>query len=176
MRPALESFETARLRAERVRPEHLDAFHALRADPRVAEWLGGPRTRTESEAALATELEHWDCEGFGVWAWFDRENGAFVARAGLRRLEVDDREEIEIAYAVVAERWGEGLATEIARAIVRVGFDGLGLDDLVAFTLPDNLRSRRVMEKAGLTYERDVVFAGLPHVLYRIRSGSSSDG
>jgi ribosomal-protein-alanine N-acetyltransferase len=59
---------------------------------------------------------------------------------------------------------------------VRIGLEDVGLDELVAFTLPANVRSRRVMEKAGLGYEKDIVHAGLPHVLYRIRRGSSSEG
>ena len=59
------------------------------------------------------------------------------------------------------------LRTELAHACVEVGFEQLGLLEIVAFTLPDNIASRRVMEKAGFRYERDIVHAGLPHVLYR---------
>ena len=59
---------------------------------------------------------------------------------------------------------------------VVIGFDRVGLDELAAYTLHDNVRSRRVMEKAGLTYERDIVHDGRPQVLYRIRKGSSNDG
>ena len=65
--------------------------------------------------------------------------------------------------------WGMGLATELARESVRVGFAVLGRAELVSFTLPTNLRSRRVMEKAGFRHERDFAWAGLPHVLYRLR-------
>jgi ribosomal-protein-alanine N-acetyltransferase len=68
----------------------------------------------------------------------------------------------------VAERWGEGLATEVARELVRVAFDDVGLPDVVAFTLPTNVASQRVMQKAGLELERDIVWADLPHVLYRL--------
>jgi RimJ/RimL family protein N-acetyltransferase len=67
----------------------------------------------------------------------------------------------------VPERWRQGLATELARAAVEVAFDDLDLDEIVAFTLPDNIASRRVMEKAGFTYDRDIQRAGIPHVLYR---------
>ena len=77
---------------------------------------------------------------------------------------------MEIGWAVVPERWGEGLGTELARASVAVAFGELGLDTVVAFTQPGNAASRRVMEKAGFVFERDFAHAGLPHVLYRLRA------
>jgi RimJ/RimL family protein N-acetyltransferase len=67
------------------------------------------------------------------------------------------------------ELWGKGLATEIARALLKIGFEHLGLAQLVAFTITTNHASRRVMEKVGFTFERELAHAGLPHVLYRIR-------
>ena len=80
--------------------------------------------------------------------------------------------EVEVAYALRVESWGNGLATEMARAAVQVAFANLGLPDLVAFTLPTNVASRRVMEKAGFAFERDVVHADMPHVLYRLTASS----
>jgi ribosomal-protein-alanine N-acetyltransferase len=69
----------------------------------------------------------------------------------------------------VPERWGEGLATELALASVDAGFGTLGLTELIAYALVDNVASRRVMEKAGFTYEREMQHVGLPHALYRRR-------
>lgn len=83
---------------------------------------------------------------------------------------------MELGYAIVAERWGRGLATELGEAAVAIGFRDLDLEEVVAFTLPHNHASRRVMEKLGFAYEREFVWKGLDHVLYRIRRGSSSDG
>ena len=77
---------------------------------------------------------------------------------------------MELLYGLVADAWGRGLASELARESLRVAFAELSLPELVAFTLPDNLRSRAVMERAGFRYERDVLHAGLPHVLYRLRA------
>lgn len=79
--------------------------------------------------------------------------------------------EVEVGYAVRASHWGRGIATAIARASLDAGFGELGLQRIVSFTLPFNLRSRRVMEKAGLRYERDIVHAGMPHVLYSVTPG-----
>jgi ribosomal-protein-alanine N-acetyltransferase len=94
-----------------------------------------------------------------------------VGRGGLQHTFVAGVNEIEVAWAIVPQRWGEGLATELARAAVDVAFDDLGLNQLVAFTLPSNVASRRVMEKAGFIFEREIVHVGLPHVLYRRRRG-----
>jgi RimJ/RimL family protein N-acetyltransferase len=83
---------------------------------------------------------------------------------------------VELGYAIVAERWGEGLATELGAAAIEIGFRDLDLEEIVAFTLPNNVASRRVMEKLGFAYERNFLWKSKDHVLYRIRRGSSSDG
>jgi ribosomal-protein-alanine N-acetyltransferase len=155
---------------------YLALYVPFEQDERVAVWLGGVSTAEEVEQRLARELEHWTAHGFGRWALFDRETGQFVGRGGLRVVEIEGKAEVELGYAIVAERWGQGLATELSEAAVRIGFDELGLDEIVAFTLPNNLGSRRVMEKAGFLYEREFEWKSRPHVLYRIRKGSSSEG
>ncbi len=81
---------------------------------------------------------------------------------------VGGNDEVELAYALMAEYWGRGLATEMAQEIVAVAFERLHLTEVVCFTLTTNRASQRVMEKAGFEYERGVVHAGSPHVLYRI--------
>jgi RimJ/RimL family protein N-acetyltransferase len=94
--------------------------------------------------------------------------GRFVGRGGVKYYTLEDRPEIEVGYGLMPEFWGQGLATELARESVRVGFEVLGASEMICFTLPDNRGSRRVMEKAAFRYERDIVHAGLPHVLYRL--------
>jgi RimJ/RimL family protein N-acetyltransferase len=167
-----ERLDTARLVGERIREPHLERLKELHSEPRVAEWLGGvPR----EWSWLATTLEHWEQHGFGDWIFSEREGGAVVGRCGLRWVVVDGADEVEVGYMVDPERWGRGYATEMTLAVLEAGF-ALGLDDVVAFALPHNTASLRVMEKSGLTYEKRIVWAERPHLLYRIRSGSSSDG
>jgi len=165
----IERFSTPRLLAERETSDHLDLLAALFADERVTATLGGVRSRAESAARLAEDLAHWDRHGYGFWIWRERAGGAFVGRAGLRHLEIGGGPEIELGYAVAAEHWGRGFATEASIAIVERAFDAIGLDDLVCFTQPTNAGSRRVMEKAGFVFEREVEHAGLPHLLHRQR-------
>jgi ribosomal-protein-alanine N-acetyltransferase len=130
--------------------------------------LGGFRSREQISQTLPSYVAHWDEQGFGYYVWLDRETGELVGRGGLRIVEIAEQPEVELGWATVADRWGEGLATEAARAFVEVAFNQLGLDDVVAFTMPDNGASRRVMAKLDMTYERDIVWADLPHVLYRL--------
>ena len=125
--------------------------------------LGGVPDDARIDAMLAEQAARWEGDGFGCSAWLDRETGEFVGRGGLWRFEVDGRDEVEAGWAVVPERWGQGLAAEHLRHAP----DTHGLSGIVSFTLPWNAASRRVMEKLGLRYERDIVRKGFPQVLYR---------
>ena len=91
------------------------------------------------------------------------------ARGGIQPVTIDGAEEVELGYALRPEWWGRGLATEMSRTALEVGFERLRASaSIVAFTMPTNVRSRHVMEKLGLAFERDIVWADMPHVLYRI--------
>lgn len=85
-------------------------------------------------------------------------------------MTIEGRDKVEVGYGLMPEFWGPGLAVELTRESLRVGFMVVGLREIVAFTLVDNRRSRRVMEKAGFQYERAFEYANLPHVLYRVQN------
>ncbi|MBV9818204.1 MAG: GNAT family N-acetyltransferase [Solirubrobacterales bacterium] len=153
----------------RLRSADLGDLAAMHADPAVMATLGGPRDRATSERYLTDNLAHWERHGFGMYALRERDGGRFVGRAGVRRLRLGDRDEIELAYALCAEDWGRGLAVAACRTLLGLAQRAQLADSLIAITLPSNHRSRRVMEKAGLVFEREVEHVGLPHVLYRRR-------
>jgi [ribosomal protein S5]-alanine N-acetyltransferase len=170
---AIESFTTERLLAERLGSQHLADLSRMHGDPRVMKTLapaghpnGGMLSEAETRAFLDRDAAHWEQYGYGLWALRDKTDAHFVGRAGLRRVHIGG-DEVELAYALVAEDWGKGFATEIAGALLRLGFEQLGLVTIVCFTLTTNLASQRVMQKAGFRYERDLMHAGLPHVFYR---------
>lgn len=163
----LDTFTTPRLHAERVAPAHLPEIRRMHRDARVMATLGGVRTEDQTHAYLARNLEHWERYGFGLWIVRTAARDAVVGRACVRHLDVEGTPEIEIGYAFYPEWWGQGLATEVANRCLAIGRFELGLDSLVAITRPANEGSRRVMEKVGMAYERDVTHAGVPHVLYR---------
>jgi RimJ/RimL family protein N-acetyltransferase len=168
----IEHLETERMVLERLRPGDEEALARVLGDPRVAEWVfpdRAPPEGPEISANLARHLEHWGRNGFGLWLLRDRATAAVVGRGGLLRQRIDGRDEVEVGWSIVPERWGQGLATELARAAITVAFDRLRVEQLVSFTLPHNAASRRVMEKAGFAFEREFEHVGLPHVLYRRR-------
>jgi ribosomal-protein-alanine N-acetyltransferase len=171
---AVERFETARMRAEPIGPQHRDGLIALLGDERVGATLGGVADAASVDDQIARSEAHWARYGFGWYAFLDRATGALVARGGPHNCHVAGRDEVEIAWAVASERWNQGLATELGAASLAVAFGPLGLSDVVSFTLPDNRASRRVMEKLGFAFERDAIHAGLPHVLYRLRAPLNS--
>ena len=141
----------------------------MHKDARVMATLGGIRSDQETRRFLETNLEHWQHHGYGLWLFRSRADGRFVGRGGLRQAIVAGALEVELAYALMSDDWGQGLATEMSRSIVTLGFEQLGLADIVGVTLTTNLASQRVLEKTGFTYERDLIHADVPHVLYRHR-------
>jgi [ribosomal protein S5]-alanine N-acetyltransferase len=168
---APERLATERLICERLQPQDADDILAMMLDPRVGRTLWtSPHPPSEDDvlAKLRSDIAHWERHGFGIWLLRDRAGGETVGRGGLAVSHVTGIEEVEVEWAIVSERWGQGLATELALASVRVALARLALTQLIAITLPHNAASRRVMEKAGFRYDRELEHLGLPHVLYRL--------
>jgi ribosomal-protein-alanine N-acetyltransferase len=165
----IDSFATPRLRAERVTAAHWLDLRRMDEDEQFMALLGGVRDSAGTIAYLEMNVKHWADHGFGMWMLRDAATSAIIGRAILRHLDVEGVDEVEVGYGFVPAYWGRGLATEVAQACIRMGFDHFGLASLVAITTPVNLASQRVMQKAGLAYERDMVHAGVPHRLFRIR-------
>jgi RimJ/RimL family protein N-acetyltransferase len=163
----------------RWRLEDREPFAALNADPVVMEHFPSTLARTESDA-LAERIEaHFGRHGFGLWAV---EIPGVTPFAGFTGLSVPAFEAhftpcVEIGWRLAREHWGKGYATEGARAALRFGFEQAGLAEIVSFTTPANLASRRVMERIGMRHSPsdDFDHPGLPeghplrrHVLYRL--------
>ena len=160
---------TPRLTAERLTAEHWLDLRCMDEDDGFMALLGGVRDEAGTRVYLDQNLKHWADHGFGMYILRDAATQAVIGRAILRHLDVEGVDEVEVGYGFMPEYWGQGLATEIARALVRIGFDQLGLPSIVAITTPANVASQRVMTKAGLIYERDIVHAGVLHRLFRTR-------
>jgi RimJ/RimL family protein N-acetyltransferase len=150
--------ETARLTLRRFTPVDADNLVELDSDPAVMRYLTGgaptPREVIERDILprfIRSSARH---DGFGTWAASEKASGVFVGWFGFQPREDGDRSEAHLGYRLRRAVWGQGLATEGARALVRKGFTELGVERVVATTYQDNLASRRVMEKAGLRLVR----------------------
>ena len=161
---------TERLRLRRMRPEDVpDWYRLVLSDPDVMRYLpsGRPVPFDRTYEVLDRFDEAWAHGGFGPWGVELRSSGALVGHAGLRRVE-ELPGEVEVLYSLGREHWGKGYATEAARASVRFGFERLGLPRILAFAVPANMPSRRVLEKLGMTLERRARLFGIDVVVYRV--------
>ncbi len=133
----------------------------------MAATIGGVRPQAEVRARFDADLRHWAEHGFGQWTWRSPDD-AFAGRGGLRHYRIEGDDVVELGYSVVADRWGIGLATEIARASLGFGFSQLGLARIHAFALAGNAASVRVLQKCGFTHVGPMTHAGHACVLYAL--------
>jgi RimJ/RimL family protein N-acetyltransferase len=170
---------TERLLLRRWRDEDRAPFAAMNADVRVVEHLPGPMSREQSDALVDRIEANFASRGFDVFAVEVAATGEFAGFVGLTvpRFEAAFTPCVEIGWRLAPGLWGRGYATEAARASLAFGFERLALAEVVSFTVPANLRSRRVMERIGMTHDprEDFDHPVLPeghrlrrHVLYRI--------
>ncbi|MEH2182250.1 GNAT family N-acetyltransferase [Nostoc sp.] len=164
----IDTFTTDRLFAERLKFKHLNELCRMHQNQQVMATLGGVRSDEETRLFIFNNLHHWQCYGFGLWVFRDKVNHQFVGRAGLRNTHVEGMNEVELAYALMAKFWNQGLATEMSEQILQIAFELLKLQEVVCFTLTTNQASRRVIEKLGFKYEREIIHANLPHLFYRL--------
>lgn len=152
---------------------------ALNADPSVMEHFPATLNRAESDALVDRLGGDIDRRGFGFWALERRSDDAFLGFTGISVPPYDApfMPAVEIGWRLARDAWGQGYATEAARAALAHGFDEVGLDEIVSFTATVNLRSIAVMERIGMTRDLDGDFAHpnvAPghrlerHVLYRV--------
>jgi RimJ/RimL family protein N-acetyltransferase len=172
--------ETERLLLRRWREEDREPFYRLNSDARVMEFFPECLTRAHSDSLVDRINEHFKKHGFGLFAAELRKDQTFIGFVGVAvpSFKAHFTPCVEIGWRLAADYWGRGLATEGARAVVKYAFEELALDALVSFTVPRNIRSRRVMEKVGMTHDvsDDFDHPNLPeghplrrHVLYRFR-------
>jgi RimJ/RimL family protein N-acetyltransferase len=176
----LVRLETRRLILRPWREEDRAPFAALNADPRVTGHLGGALDRAASDAIVDRVLQGFAEQGHGPWALEVKGGPAFIGFCGIwsPSFTAHFTPCTEIGWRLDHGAWGRGYATESAEAALAYGFEALALAEIVAYTAPDNQRSRRVMERLGMSHDpaddfhRPPLAEGepaRPHVLYRLR-------
>ena len=157
---------TERLRLRPATLDDLDTWLAISRDAEQA-WWGEPRSSVDdARANLQKSLTNQELHGFSLWPVELRTTGDVIGLTGLQYLA--DGPEIEVGYRFLRDHWGHGYATEAATAAIRFGFDELGLDRIVAVTMPTNQASRRVMEKCGLAFVGVMQVYGAAQVKYAL--------
>ena len=177
-----DTLRTARLLLRQWRDDDVAAFAELSADPAVMRYLVPFADRAAMDAWVAAARTHWRDHGFGPWVVELPGEAPFIGVVGLSNLRfaLPFAPAVEAAWRLAHRYWGQGYAYEAARAAIDDGFGRRGLEEIVAFTVPANLASRRVMEKLGMTRDPaedfDFEHPRLPpghqlrrHVLYRLR-------
>ncbi|WP_315781048.1 GNAT family N-acetyltransferase [Bradyrhizobium sp. SZCCHNPS1003] len=143
---------TERLTLRGWRDEDRAPFAAMSADPAVMQFLRALPTRQDSDRWIDFQIAHQAAHGFGFWVVEDRATGTFLGATGLFRVTFDApfTPAVEIGWRLARAAWGQGIATEAARASLAFGFDELGLDEIIAYAAPANYASQNVMRKLGM--------------------------
>lgn len=156
-----------------------DPFYAINQDPLVYEYLKGPMTMDEVRDFIDRMQQQFTLGGYTLWAVEEKSSGAMMGFVGLNHTDwpAHFTPAVEIGWRLGSQYWGKGYATEAAKAVLSYAFEALSLTELVSLTAVANQRSRRVMEKIGMTHDPadDFNHPKLPadhpllrHVLYRL--------
>ena len=161
--------ETERLTMRPFTADDLPELLRMRSDEDVVRYLGGVAKQTPEFTKERLRF-HFDCYekyGYGMFAVVRKSGGEFIGWAGLQPLE--ESGETEVGYGFDKPHWGQGYATETAAAWLRYGFETAGRERIVAVAVPENTGSRHVMEKLGMSYEKNAEHYGIDCVFYAIR-------
>ena len=165
--------ETPRLILRHQTLSDLDDLWALYQNPNIARYIpDAPRSREEAREELEWHMRgHPKHPELGLWATIHKGSNKFIGRCGLLPWTIEDQYDVEVAYTIAEEYWGQGLGSEAAQGILKYSFERLNLSRLVCLIDPANIASQRVAEKMGMKWEKTVAgYEGdnIPFYIYSI--------
>jgi RimJ/RimL family protein N-acetyltransferase len=168
MRDGLIILQTARLQLRHFLPGDVDALARILCDTDTMRYYPIPFTKQDVVDWIDRNRRRYENDGHGLWAMVLTSSAEMIGDCGIVRQKVGEVEEIEIAYHLRRDFWGQGLATEAAAACRDYGFNRLKIDRLISLIRPENLPSRRVAEKNGMTVWKEIMWRDMPHLVYAI--------
>jgi len=164
----VQILETSRLILREFHPDDVDALALTLSDVETMRFYPAPLDRAGVENWIFRNLGRYRQDGHGLWAMILKSSGELIGDCGLTVQPVDGTNEIEIGYHVRRDHWGKGLAPEAACACRDFGFARLPVERIISLIRPENLQSRRVAEKNGMTVWKEVMRQKLLHLVYAI--------
>jgi ribosomal-protein-alanine N-acetyltransferase len=166
----MDILETQHVVLREFSTNDVDALCTVLCDPETMRYYPTRFDRNSANEWIARNLRRYAKDGHGLWALVLKASGQLIGDCGLTVQEIDGVDEIEIGYHVRRDLWGQGLATEAARACRDYGFANLAVDRLISIIRPENVASCRVAEKNGMSvWKKDVMRVGFLHVVYSIK-------
>jgi RimJ/RimL family protein N-acetyltransferase len=161
--------ETERLILRHLTANDVEAMFAVIGDPETMRFYPQAFTREDALRWITRSQERYRSDGYGLFAVVLKSSGEVIGNCGLMRQEVEGESMLEVGYHFRRDHWGHGYATEAARSCMTYAFHNLAARKVVSLIVAENLPSRRVAERNGMTVERQVTFHELPHLLYAMK-------
>jgi ribosomal-protein-alanine N-acetyltransferase len=166
-----ESLDTGRLHLRPFEPGDAEQLSGILGDAETMVYYDAAFTPEQVEAWVRRNIERYEEDGTGLWAIEDRATGEFLGDCGLVHQTVDQTDELEVGWHVKRSRWGQGIAPEAGAAFRDRAFAELKFERLISLIRPENIQSRRVAEKLGMSVEKETLFGsmGWRHFVYAVR-------
>ncbi|MDA3613413.1 GNAT family N-acetyltransferase [Polluticaenibacter yanchengensis] len=165
----VQILETDRILLRELTPADAASFYQLNLNPNVIKYTGNSAFNSIEDAKRFLEnYTDYELNGYGRWAVINKEAGKFIGWCGLKFEATDN--ETDIGFRFFEEEWYKGYATESAKACLNYGFEKLHLKRIVGRAMKENTNSINVLEKIGLSYEKDILLNGMKAVLYKIEA------
>jgi ribosomal-protein-alanine N-acetyltransferase len=158
--------ETERLLLRKFTLDDVAALTAVIGDPIAMRWYPAPFDHDGVTTWIKGNIQRYQRDGYGLWAMVLKASGELIGDCGCAIQEVEDKKEIEIGYHVRRDLWGNGYAPEAARACMEYAFNKVGARRVISIIRPENVNSRRVAEKNGLTCEKIVLWRSYNSCIY----------
>jgi RimJ/RimL family protein N-acetyltransferase len=158
--------ETARLLLRHLELGDIDAIYAVIGDALAMQYYPQSFSHDDAVKWIERNRQRYSADGHGLYAVELKHGGKMIGDCGIVKQFVEGQLEFEVGYHIRRDHWGRGYATEAARACMTLAFTTFDAPRVISLIRPENAPSRRVAERNGMTVEREVIYAGLPHLVY----------